>query len=215
MRRIIPAAALMMIATAALADNPPKTAPDMERAKAMIQEQCIACHSEDGNSVIGIYPSIASQHPEYIFKQAVDIRDKHREWGMASAMQPSVEEYNDSDLWSVSVYLSQQPIKPQEADPKANLKLGESIYRGGIAATHVPACMSCHGPNGAGIPGGSIAKDGITAFPRLSSQQHDYVMTQMNAFKSGERQHNMMTPIAKRMTEEEMEAVSAYILGLH
>ncbi len=45
------------------------------------------------------------------------------------------------------------------------VKLGQAIYRGGVMSRNVPACASCHGPNGAGIP---------AQFPRLAGQHAQY-----------------------------------------
>ena len=76
----------------------------------------------------------------------------------------------------------------------------------------VPACMSCHGPSGAGIPGGGTE---IGAYPRLGGQHMSYVVDQMKAYKSGQRKNAIMEDIAKRLTEEELNAVSNFIQGLH
>lgn len=43
--------------------------------------------------------------------------------------------------------------------------------------------MSCHGPSGAGMPGGGSE---IQAYPRLGGKHQAYV-EQMNAYKSGQR----------------------------
>ncbi|MBR2251943.1 MAG: c-type cytochrome, partial [Neisseriaceae bacterium] len=69
-------------------------------------------------------------------------------------------------------------------------------------------------PNGAGIPAASKAKDGVLAYPRLSGQHKDYVVAQMQAFRSGERTHNMMAPIATRLTDQQIDDVANYIQGL-
>ena len=100
-----------------------------------------------------------------------------------------------------------------EANPKQNDPvLGSKIYRGGLVDKKVPACMSCHGPSGAGIPGGGTE---IGAYPRLGGQHMSYVIDQMKAYKSGQRKNAIMEDIAKRLTEEELNAVSNFIQGLH
>ena len=48
--------------------------------------------------------------------------------------------------------------------------LGQKIWRGGIAASSVPACAGCHGPAGAGIP---------AQYPRLAGQFAEYVAAQL------------------------------------
>ncbi len=72
----------------------------------------------------------------------------------------------------------------------------------------VPACASCHGPQGKGIP---------TQFPRLAGQHADYTYAQLNAFRVGARANDaakMMRTIAAKMTDADMKAVAAYIQGL-
>lgn len=40
----------------------------IEAGKAKSQT-CVACHGADGNSLLGMYPSLAGQHAKYIEKQ--------------------------------------------------------------------------------------------------------------------------------------------------
>ena len=73
----------------------------------------------------------------------------------------------------------------------------------------MPACASCHGPNGAGIP---------VQFPRLAGQHGEYTLAELKKFRSGERTNDaakMMRVIATKMTDQEMAAVAEYISGLN
>lgn len=212
MKRIFSAVMTLLMAGSVCAAAPEA---DLEKGKELAETICAACHGVDGNSEISIYPRLAGQHEAYLDAQAIAIRDNTRTWGMAAAMQPLVEEMTDEDLRNINAYYATQLAKPGEADPQGDLELGKQVYRGGIRHAKVPACMSCHGPNGAGIPGGSVAKDGITAYPRISGQHKDYIVEQMNAFRDGSRSHAMMDPIATRLSDEEIEAVANYIQGLH
>jgi cytochrome c553 len=87
--------------------------------------------------------------------------------------------------------------------------LGEKIYRAGNAANGLPACASCHGATGAGMP---------AQFPRLGGQHADYVLAQLKAFSVGERANDnakVMRMIAAKMSEADMVAVADYLQGLH
>lgn len=64
------------------------------------------------------------------------------------------------------------------------------------------ACFTCHGPTGAG--------DSAGAFPRLAELPAWYLYKQMEDYASGNRQNEIMTPIAQRLTRAEREAVSTY-----
>ncbi|HAF01326.1 MAG TPA: cytochrome c4 [Methylophilaceae bacterium] len=172
-------------------------------ASQIVQTVCAACHAADGNSVITLNPKLAGQHPEYLLKQLTNFKEGSRAnavmTGMASGL--SAEEMQD-----LAQYFSQQNIKLGKTKANGYGSLGEKIYRGGIAATQVPACASCHGANGAGLP---------KQFPRLAAQHADYTYQQLKTFRTGERANApMMTAIAVKLTDAEMQAVADYIQGL-
>lgn len=210
MKRFLSALTAALLVSVAAAEP-----ADPVRGQAIAEEICIACHGADGNSAVEIYPRLAGQHYEYLVKNTKDIRDGVRAWGLAGAMVPMVETMTDQDILDVSAFMSRQLGLAGEADVKGNLEAGRKIYRGGIKAQGVPACMSCHSPNGAGMPAASTAKDGIVAFPRLSGQHKDFVLEQMNAFRDGSRTHPMMDTIAKNLTDQQIEDVANYIQGLY
>ena len=88
--------------------------------------------------------------------------------------------------------------------------MGQKLYRAGNKETGVPACMSCHGPRGAGIP--------AARWPALSGQHARYVEMQLEAFSQGDRNNDpndMMRDTASRLSADEKKAVSAYISGLN
>ena len=187
---------------------------DVAKGKEIANNLCASCHSVDGNSGIATYPRLAAQLPNYLERQVHDIKDGKRAWGQAAAMRvsPGVSTLTNDQIRDVAAYFATQAPKPGETNPKENAELGAQIYRGGLAAKKIPACMSCHGPNGAGMPGGGSA---ILAFPRLGGQHKAYVVEQMKAFQSGQRKNSIMADIANRMSEEELNAVGNFIQGLH
>ena len=187
---------------------------DVAKGKEIANNLCASCHSVDGNSGIATYPRLAAQLPNYLERQVHDIKDGKRAWGQSVAMRvsPGVSTLTNDQIRDVAAYFATQAPKPGETNPKENAELGAQIYRGGLAAKKIPACMSCHGPNGAGMPGGGSA---ILAFPRLGGQHKAYVVEQMKAFQSGQRKNSIMADIANRMSEEELNAVGNFIQGLH
>ncbi|MDO5058898.1 MAG: c-type cytochrome [Neisseria sp.] len=186
---------------------------DLARGKEIATTICAACHAADGNSGIAMYPKVAAQHAAYIAKQTQDIKDGKRT-GAAVSMAPMVASLSEKDIADVAAFYAKQYPKPGEANPKQNYELGAKIFRGGLPAKKLPACMACHSPNGAGIPGGGTD---VTAYPRLGGQHQAYVVTQLKAYASGARTspNGMMEDIAKRMSEDEMNAVGNFIQGLH
>jgi len=167
---------------------------------------CAACHGIDGNSVITTNPKLAQQHPEYIAKQLANFKSGERKNAVMSGMAASLSQ---EDMANVAAYFGSQKAKVGSAKTNAAGSLGEKIYRGGIASVGVPACASCHGATGAGIP---------VQFPRLSGQHADYVVTQLKAFYSGERANDnakVMRMIAAKMADADLASVADYIQGLH
>ncbi|SSY70943.1 c-type cytochrome [Alysiella crassa] len=188
-------------------------AADLAKGKQIAEKVCAACHAADGNSGIAMYPKLSAQHADFIFRETKAIKEGKRTTGSAAAMAPMVQNLSDEDIRNVSAYYAKQNPKAGEANPKQNPALGAKIYRAGIPEKRVPACMSCHSPNGAGTPGGGTA---VTAFPRLGGQHASYVADQLKNYATGKRvsPNSMMEDIAKRMNEEEMQAVGNYIQGL-
>lgn len=185
---------------------------DVEKGKQIATTICAACHAADGNSGIAMYPKVSAQHAAYIYQQTLDIKDGKRSAGSAAVMKPMVMNLSEQDIRNVAAYYAKQQAKPGETNPKENPELGAKIYRGGLNDKKVPACMSCHGPSGAGMPGGGAE---ILAYPRLGGQHKAYIVAQLNAYKTGARTNAMMVDIAKRMSEEDIDAVANFIQGLH
>lgn len=164
---------------------------------------CVACHGAAGNSAIAQNPKLAGQHEAYVYKQLANFKGPERNNAIMTSIAKAL---TDEDMKNISAYLEAQSIKPGAAKNKATVELGKKIYRGGIAEKNVPACASCHGPNGAGMP---------DQFPRLNAQHQEYTVAQLTNFRTGTRKNStQMTTISKRLSDEEMQAVSDYVAGL-
>ncbi len=166
---------------------------------------CAACHGEDGNSPNPVWPKLAGQHASYLVKQLQDLKAGNRKDPM---MGPMAMGLSSTDMANLGAWYSSQKVKAGNVD-EALATLGEKLYRGGNSSTGLPACMSCHGPDGAGIP---------PAFPALSGQHAAYTAKQLTAFRSGERSNDtgkMMRDIAAKLSNAEVKALAAYISALH
>lgn len=178
-------------------------AAEKTAAETTVETVCAACHGTDGNSVITTNPKLAAQHPEYLVKQLTEFKSGKRANAVMSGMAGQL---SDDDMKAIASYFSKQNLALGKAKTNGKESLGEKIYRGGIMATKVPACASCHGANGAGLP---------KQYPRLSGQHTDYTLAQLRSFRTGERANApMMMTIATKMTDAEMAAVADYIQGL-
>lgn len=99
--------------------------------------------------------------------------------------------------WAVAASLALSA--PSLAQP--DFAAGRAVVVGGEESTVTP-CFLCHGLDGAG--------DSAGAFPRLTQQVPFYMYKQLVDYASGERENEVMSPIARAMTEPQMENVSYY-----
>jgi cytochrome c553 len=164
---------------------------------------CLTCHGPKGQSAVGTWPKLSAQHAAYTAKQLKNFKEGTRANPVMMGMSATLTE---QDMNNISAYLATQPASLGVAQNKATIDLGQSIYRGGIAAKGVPACAACHSPTGAGIP---------NQYPLLGGQWADYNSAQLMAFREGTRKNStQMTMIATKLSDQEMKAVSDYMAGL-
>ena len=89
------------------------------------------------------------------------------------------------------------------------IKTGRKIYKGGNKYTGVPACAGCHSPNATG--------NSPASFPALAGQKTTYLVKTLKDFQSGARANDVneiMRNIAAKLTENEINAVAAYMSTL-
>ena len=211
---LLASAALVVAAGSAFAaeTSAKKAADKADPAKGQIiaNQVCVACHAADGNSMAPANPKLAGQFQEYLHKQLVNFkpqgankaeRDNPVMAGMVANLTPE-------DMKNIAAYYATQKLKPSSAKDKNIVVAGQRLWRGGNAATGVPACAGCHGPDGLGIP---------AQYPRIAGQYAEYIEAQLKLFQSGQRANDlngMMRGVAARMNEREMKAVAEYAAGL-
>jgi len=71
----------------------------------------------------------------------------------------------------------------------------------GSGAALAANCANCHGTAGRAMG----------AMPALAGQPKSYLVEQMKAFKEGRRSGTIMHQLAKGYTDEQIEAMSAYL----
>jgi cytochrome c553 len=210
---LVAAFAMLPAAVAAAEEAKPAAAAaaDPARAQQIVSQVCAACHGADGNSPASANPSLAGQPADYITLQLAHFKAGIRH---SPVMQPMAAPLSDDDMRALGAYFAQQQPKGQKAKDATSVKLAQQLYRGGDAASAVPACASCHLANGAGLP---------RNYPRVAGQHADYTYAQLQAFKSGQRGNDkegkdvngrVMASIAARLTDAQMKAVADYMAGL-
>ena len=176
------------------------------QAKAAV---CGACHGPDGNSPAPNFPKLAGQGERYLTKQMQDIKSGKR---TVLEMTGLLTNLSDQDLADLAAYFASQKGSVGAADPKLVAR-GEQLFRGGNLEKGLPACTGCHSPNGAG--------NAAASFPRLSGQHATYIAKQLIDFRKEEagRANDgdamTMRTIARKLSDEDIAALSSYIQGLH
>jgi cytochrome c553 len=198
MKRILTLAAAVLLAGgsgAALAQAD-------QSAHSLATGVCSSCHGPEGHSISPIFPNLAGQQSAYIVLQLDAFRGKLRSdpnaqaymWGMASQL-------SDATIKGLADYYAAQ--KPAAGKPGAPALIaeGRKIFEQGIPSKKVQACAACHGANA----------EGVQVFPRLAGQHVEYLIAQLEGFKTGTRGNApIMINEVRDMTAAELRAAATY-----
>ena len=192
-------ALLAVLAPVAVAD----TGVDQKRAEQIVAERCSLCHGKGGESASAVYPRLAGQHAEYVARQLADFKSGRRS---SETMKPQAESLTPEEMAALGAYFETRKAgrrRPQDGDLVA---VGKYIFAHGNRYSGLPACASCHGPQG----------HGTAQLPRLAGQHPRYVEDQLRQFNKRERTNDnaVMHTVASRLTELETHAVAEYVATL-
>ena len=178
--------------------------PDKGQDKVAV---CSACHGSDGNSLVGLWPSLAGQNEKYLTKQLRLVKSGDR---VIASMTGLLDNLEDSDLEDIAAYYASQKNTVGQTD-ESKVELGRKLYYAGNLEKGVPACSACHSPRGLG--------NAPAAYPLLSGQQPEYVAKALKDYRSGARVNEdpskIMAAIAYKLDDEEIEALSSFVHGLY
>lgn len=183
-----------------------------QRGAQIAAQTCAACHGDKGLSPSSgaapggpVFPSLAGQSPYAIYKQLHDFRSGAR---VNAQMSPIAQTLDVADLANVAAYYA-DASKEYAAIGKREL-LGEAdvekLANEGDSHRRLPACLACH-VNNAGGP---------LETPVITGQSEDYLLTQLNAFASGQRKNDVygrMRDVARKLTPQERAALARYFQG--
>jgi cytochrome c553 len=178
--------------------------PDANRGK-QLAIACAACHGADGNTANPkLYPNLAGQSAAYIVLQLKNFKSGERPNVVMKAFADALP---DADMEDLGAYYGGRKAKAQAPGDVGLQSKGQKVFSAGSAAG-APACASCHGNQG----------QGNTTFPRIASQPATYTLEQLHVYRDARSFNNplatQMKQVATKLSEEEMQAVSAYLASL-
>jgi cytochrome c553 len=162
--------------------------PDGDRAAGRkVAGQCRTCHGLEGLAKIPIAPNIGGEPASYIASQLLAFRDGRREHEMMSVVAKGLSDQAISDVaaWYAGHVPTAVPGSHSGAPPEL--------------------CISCHGADGI-----AVAENA----PNLAGETNIYIDTQLKAFRSGKRVHEIMSEIAAPLTDEEIRSFADWYAGI-
>jgi len=152
------------------------------------EASCARCHGANGVSTTKGVPHLASQRAAYLDLQLRAYRHGARVQG---AMGGIVRYLSDDALVKVAAYYaSVDPPRPAAAPAKAAPAKSDPVQAGKAAAA---ACGGCHGELG-------ISK--TPGMPSLVGLDPKYFVVAVNAYKGGQRKHDMMKSLVASLSAE-------------
>jgi cytochrome c553 len=167
---------------------------DVAEGKRVADSSCARCHGANGISTTKGMPHVAGQRAGYLYQQLRAYQKRPRG---SSAMEGAVRFLRDDALVNVSAYYAS--LEP--ARPAAPAKVAPDSDPLAAARAAAAACSGCHGEAGVtSIPG----------MPSLVGLDPKYFVAAMNAYKNGERKHDMMKGFAAPLTEPALQNLAVF-----
>jgi cytochrome c553 len=167
-------------------------------ASAAKSDSCAHCHGTDGNSSSGLYPSLAGQTKEYLYRQIMAFKEGRRKNSM---MSPSVGILTEQDVKDLAEYFSSQNMMRS-----GSFKADPALVEKGKKVAEEAQCAACHQPG----------FKGLNEFPRIARQKHTYIIKQLKDYRDGARTNDdgVMSATVKNLTDEQIEALGHYLASL-
>lgn len=147
----------------------------------VLSGQCRTCHGAEGLAKIPIAPHIGGEPAAYLAAQLIAFRDGTRVHEMMTIVTRALSDQQIADL--AAWYSGHKAVATLTADPAAAPE----------------TCSACHGADGMAL---------VPEAPNLAGEVNIYIDTQLKAFRSGKRTHEVMSGIAADMTDDEIRAAA-------
>ena len=163
---------------------------------------CFECHVPQGQTPDPMIPKLDGQQAEYIVRQVLDYKSGRRP---STIMREVAQIVSDmQDLLDIAAFYSNLETMQGSGEINQEVKRGEVIYLD-------YRCHFCHGEE-------AVAGTAFTSgAPLIGGQNKDYLEKTMLDIKMGRRPadiYNLMKRLLMRLSDKEIEALSAYVSSL-
>lgn len=173
------------------------TPQEIAQGKRIADTSCARCHGPGGISTAKGVPHLAGQRAVYLHQELLAYKKGARGKNM---MAEAVAFLSDDALLKVSAwYASLDPAAPAPAPaPKSSAAMPDPVGAGGAVAA---GCGSCHGETGiSAIPG----------MPSLAGFDPKYLVAATNAYRNGQRKHDLMKALVAGLADADIENVALF-----
>jgi cytochrome c553 len=153
---------------------------------AAVAAACAGCHGANGVSDTAGIPSLAGQQPLYLVVATQEYKNGSRGHVEKEAMLQGLERV---DIEKMAMYFASQATPVREAPPFGDPAAGEPLSAN---------CGSCHGARGVSH---------TPLIPSLASQEPNYLVAAIKAYRSQEREHREMIT---DKSDQDIENIAAY-----
>jgi cytochrome c553 len=172
-----------------------------------LQEQtlimgCAFCHG-DATRVprSGLVPTLHGQPAAFLQSALSAYANGRRHSGI---MQPIATDLSDGAIAALARHYAGlvPPRRSAPSAPDPSIEHGQKVANEGKPTEGIPPCLSCHGA------------EALDTFPRLAGQSAEYMTKRLRNLRAGIDGNSetaaIMIPIARLMSDREIEDVSAY-----
>lgn len=165
---------------------------------------CARCHGDrDTPPASALVPVIAGQSAGYLAQALEAFASGERPSGIMGVVARELDLAQRESLARYYASLDQPAPIAEPIAEEADIALGRRMFERGLPEEGVPACIACHS-------GSQLA-----VYPQLLGQQKRYLRNRLELWRTGRGRREglglVMAPIAERLSEEQVEAVTAYL----
>jgi len=172
-------------------------AADVAEGRRVAETSCARCHGTNGISAAKEVPHLAGQRAAYLHLELRAYKAGAR--GGDKTMDGVVRFLSDDALIKVAAYYaSLEPAQPGARSTAKSTARPDPVAAGRAAAA---GCAGCHGEGG-------ISK--TPGMPSLVGLDPKYLVAAMNAYKSGQRKHDMMRSLLAGLRAADIDNVALY-----